>query len=44
MEVKPNSFQEFGVKMQAAGVNQAAQRAFEHSYQRLLAGDTGMIP
>jgi UDP-N-acetylglucosamine pyrophosphorylase len=44
MEVKADSFQEFRLKMRAAGVSQAAQRAFQHSYERLLAGDTGMIP
>jgi len=44
MEAGAERFEEFRTKMQAAGVNPAAQRAFQHSYQRLLAGDTGMIP
>jgi UDP-N-acetylglucosamine pyrophosphorylase len=44
MEARTDPFQEFSAKMQTAGVSQAAQRAFQHSYQRLLAGDSGMIP
>ena len=30
--------------MRAAGVRDTAIRAFKHSYQSLLAGDTGLIP
>jgi UDP-N-acetylglucosamine pyrophosphorylase len=44
MNTQPGQFEEFRTKMTTANVSQAAQRAFEHSYQRLLAGDTGMIP
>jgi UDP-N-acetylglucosamine pyrophosphorylase len=44
MEGKPDTFRDFEVKMRAAGVREAAVRAFRNSYQSLLAGDTGMIP
>jgi UDP-N-acetylglucosamine pyrophosphorylase len=39
-----NLFQEFADKMQAAGTNDVAIRAFRHSYEGLAAGQTGMIP
>lgn len=41
---KPDFFGEFEAKMRAAGVREAAIRAFQHSYQSLRAGDTGLIP
>ena len=44
MEKSSNPFEEFKGKMQAAGVKPAAIGAFQHSYERLLAGDTGLIP
>jgi UDP-N-acetylglucosamine pyrophosphorylase len=37
-------FIEFEAKMRAAGVRDTAIRAFKHSYQSLVAGDTGLIP
>ena len=39
-----NSFIEFAVKMRQGGCNEAAIRAFQHSYENLAAGQTGMIP
>jgi UDP-N-acetylglucosamine pyrophosphorylase len=44
MDKQPEFFGEFEAKMRAAGVRETAIRAFRHSYQSLLAGDTGMIP
>ncbi len=38
-----NHFQEFATKMRAAGSTEAAMRAFQHSYESLIAGQTGMI-
>ena len=38
------SFGEFAAKMRGAGVGEAAVRAFQHSYECLVAGQTGMIP
>jgi UDP-N-acetylglucosamine pyrophosphorylase len=40
----PKGFSEFAAKMRAAGVNEAAIRAFEYSYRELLEGETGLIP
>lgn len=37
-------FGEFEAKMRAAGYNDAAIRAFRHSYENLAAGKTGLIP
>jgi UDP-N-acetylglucosamine pyrophosphorylase len=37
-------FAAFAAKMNAAGATSAGIRAFRHSYERLLAGDTGLIP
>ena len=44
MDKRSEFFGEFESKMRAAGVRETAIRAFKHSYQSLLAGDTGMIP
>lgn len=44
MDKRTELLGEFEAKMRAAGVREAAVRAFKHSYQSLLAGDTGMIP
>jgi len=44
MENQPEFLGEFETKMRAAGVRETAIRAFKHSYQSLLAGDTGMMP
>ena len=38
------SFAPFREKMQAAGLNESAIRAFRGSYAALLSGETGMIP
>src|SRR5207237_8214970 len=37
-------FSEFAAKMHQAGLSEAAIQAFKHSYQNLVAGQTGMIP
>ncbi len=37
-------FGEFEVKMRRSGSNDAAIRAFRHSYESLAAGNTGLIP
>lgn len=39
-----HDFQEFAAKMEAAGINAPAIRAFENSYHCLVAGQTGLIP
>jgi UDP-N-acetylglucosamine pyrophosphorylase len=44
MDNQPEFIEEFESKMRAAGVRETAIRAFNHSYQRLRAGDTGMMP
>jgi UDP-N-acetylglucosamine pyrophosphorylase len=41
---KANHFPEFADKMRNAGSSDAAIRAFQHSYDSLIAGQTGMIP
>ena len=38
------SFAEFANKMRAGGYSDAAIRAFQHSYEALAAGQTGLIP
>ena len=38
-----NHFPEFAAKMRAAGLSEAAIRAFKHSYTSLVAGQAGMI-
>ncbi len=38
-----NHFPEFAAKMRAAKTSEAAIRAFQHSYDSLVAGQTGMI-
>lgn len=38
------AFEPFFEKMQAAGVHEACIRAFGHNYEKLLAGDSGMMP
>lgn len=38
------AFAPFADKMKAAGVHDACIRAFGHNYERLVAGDTGMMP
>lgn len=43
MEKASKPFAEFETKMRHAGVRTAAIRAFQHSYESLLSGDTGMI-
>jgi len=40
----PDKFPLFAARMRAAGVNEAAIRAFEYTYRDLLAGKTGLIP
>jgi UDP-N-acetylglucosamine pyrophosphorylase len=37
-------FGEFATRMQAAGLTEAAIRAFRHGYENLVAGQTGQIP
>lgn len=44
MDKPDDHFPEFAAKMAQAGVSEAAMRAFRHNYQRLLAGNTGLIP
>lgn len=44
METKRDQFGEFEKKMESAGVRQTAIRAFQHNYQALVGGDTGLIP
>src|SRR6267142_1846201 len=39
-----NLFPEFAVRMRDAGLNDAAIRAFKHSYETLIGGHTGLIP
>lgn len=39
-----SAFPEFAEKMRGAGVSSAAIRAFQHNYEGLLAGQTGLIP
>ena len=41
---QPNAFAEFETKMRNARVSPAAIRAFQHSYENLAAGGTGMRP
>lgn len=37
-------FGQFETTMRSAGVNPAAIRAFQHAYDKLIAGDSGLIP
>jgi UDP-N-acetylglucosamine pyrophosphorylase len=37
-------FDEFAARMRGGGYNEAAIRAFRHSYENLVAGRTGLIP
>lgn len=39
-----NNFGQFETKMRQADVNPAAIRAFKHSYEQLIAGNSGLIP
>ena len=39
-----DTFLEYANKMRKAGLSEAAIRAFKHSYDNLVAGQTGMIP
>jgi UDP-N-acetylglucosamine pyrophosphorylase len=39
-----NRFNEFELKMRAAGVSDFTLRAFRHNYAQLIDGDTGQIP
>src|SRR5579862_852258 len=39
-----NHFDEFASKMREAGLSEAAIQAFNHSYNTLVSGHTGMIP
>lgn len=43
MENKPSFYAEFENKLRKAGAAEAAIRAFQHSYQSLIAGNTGFI-
>ncbi len=36
-----DSFDEFAAKMRAGGYSAAAIRAFQHGYEKLVAGETG---
>src|SRR4051812_37699877 len=38
-----DAFNEFGAKMRKGGLSEAAIRAFKHSYDNLVAGQTGLI-
>ena len=40
---QPNAFAEFETKMRLARVSDAAIRAFQHSYESLAAGQTGLL-
>src|SRR4051812_47244385 len=42
--MEPEKFFEFDTKMRAAGLSDAAIRAFKHSYSSLVQGQTGLIP
>lgn len=44
MFTEPSRLSEFVGKMQAAGLSQAAIRAFGHNYQKLAVGDHGLLP
>lgn len=44
MATNTEQFEAFEKKMQSAGVPATATRAFQHSYESLRAGDTGLIP
>src|ERR1043166_8085202 len=44
MTTAQNRFPEFAARMHQAGLPDAAIRAFESSYQALIAGETGLIP
>jgi len=44
MPVSENHFPEFAAKMRAAQLSEAAIRAFQYSYDTLVAGHTGLIP
>jgi UDP-N-acetylglucosamine pyrophosphorylase len=44
MEHGSELFDEFDTKMRDAGVKDAPRRAFRHSFERLQAGDNGLIP
>lgn len=44
MTTAKNLFPEFAAKMRQAGLTDAAIRAFESSYNALIAGETGLIP
>jgi UDP-N-acetylglucosamine pyrophosphorylase len=39
-----NGFDEFAARMRNGGYSEAAVRAFRHSYENLVAGQTGLIP
>ena len=43
MDKNAELFREFEAKMRAAGVKDAPIRAFQHNYQSLLEGDTGLV-
>jgi UDP-N-acetylglucosamine pyrophosphorylase len=44
MEEREERFKEFEQKMRSAGLNDASIRAFQFSYESLLAGESGTIP
>jgi len=44
MALAENHFPEFAAKMKQAGLSDAAIRAFQFSYETLVAGQTGLIP
>ena len=44
MKTPDNAFDAFEAKMRRAGLGEAAIRAFQHNYDSLVAGQTGLIP
>ena len=41
---KPDHFPEFASKMERAGIKASAIKAFQSSYTKLMAGETGLLP
>ena len=41
---KPDHFPEFASKMERAGIKASAIKAFQSSYAKLIAGETGLLP
>ena len=44
MDKSESYFPQFAAKMRRAGLSEAAIRAFQHNYEELVAGQTGLIP